>query len=131
MNYTIDTNVYVALMKGDKGVFDKLRHARKVAVPAAVVGELVYGFRYGNRYEENRRQLETFLREDFVEFLPIDLATCDRFGVVAANVRQKGTPIPQNDIWIAAQALQSGTELLSFDAHFNAVDGLLFTHLGY
>ena len=131
MRCAIDTNVYTALMRGDTGVYHKLRHARKIFLPAAVVGELIYGFRHGTRYEENRKQLEAFLSEDFVEFLPIDLATCDRFGIVASNLRSKGTPIPQNDIWVAAQALQSGTELLSFDAHFKEVDGLLFTQLGY
>ncbi len=58
------------------------------------------------------------------------LATADRFGRISAALRRKGRSIPTNDVWIAAHTLESGAELLSFDDHFAAIDGLVWTHLG-
>lgn len=59
-----------------------------------------------------------------MSLLPVTLETADRFSRVASALREQGTPIPTNDIWIAAQALESGAELLSFDGHFARVPGL-------
>jgi tRNA(fMet)-specific endonuclease VapC len=55
--------------------------------------------------------------------------TADRFGRIAAGLRKAGTPIPSNDIWIAAHVFESGAELITFDDHFKKVDGLVYTHL--
>jgi tRNA(fMet)-specific endonuclease VapC len=126
---SIDTNAYTGLMAGDSSILEILKSARRIAVSSIVVGELLYGFRHGSRYSENRRQLDMFLSENFVDFLPVTLATCDRYAMVATSLRTKGIPIPQNDIWIAAHALESGTDLLSFDKHFANVNGLVFTLL--
>lgn len=60
---------------------------------------------------------------------PVTYATADRFGRVAAALRAKGRPIPTNDIWIAAHAMETGAELLSFDQHFAAIDGLVWAAL--
>lgn len=130
MRISIDTNIYTALMRGDSTVLERLRSAQQIVMSSIVVGELLYGFRHGSRYSENRRQLDNFLYEDFVNFLPVSMVTCDRYAIVAAGLRAKGTPIPQNDIWIAAHALESGTDLISFDQHFNNVDGLAFIFVG-
>jgi tRNA(fMet)-specific endonuclease VapC len=64
-----------------------------------------------------------------VSFAPVTYATADRFGRVAAALRARGRPIPSNDLWIAAHTLETGAELLSFDRHFAAVDGLAWTLL--
>lgn len=66
----------------------------------------------------------------YVELVPVTLTTADRFGRIAASLRVKGTPIPTNDIWIAAHAFETGAELLSFDRHFDRVDGLVWSYLG-
>ena len=130
MRLSIDTNVYTALMRGDEVVVSQLKKASALSVSAIVVGELLFGFRHGTQLLNNRRQLESFLDEPYVHFLSVTLSTCDRYSMVAASLRAKGKPIPQNDIWIAAHALESGTDLLSFDGHFDHVDGLAFIQLG-
>ena len=129
MRISIDTNAYTGLMAGEPSVIKKMKNATRISISSIVVGELLYGFRHGTRYSENLKQLDNFLQEGFVDFLTVTLATCERYAMVAVNLRKKGSPIPQNDIWIAAHALESGTELVSFDKHFENVDGLVFTLL--
>jgi len=74
-----------------------------------------------------RRDLETFLANPYVELLPVTLVTAERFGRIATGLKRKGRPLPTNDIWVAAHAMESGAELLSFDSHFAAVDGLAWS----
>ena len=124
MRIALDTNAYSALMRGHRDVAALIRRSEGVLVPAVVAGELLYGFRVGSRFEENAARLEVFLEEPSVDLLPVTLTTADRFGRIAATLRQKGTPIPTNDIWIAAQVMEVGADLLSSDSHFGAVDGL-------
>jgi len=127
MKFILDTNAYVALMQGHPGVAGKIRRAERICLSAIVAGELIFGFRNGSRYEKNMRDLEDFLDNRHVEFLPVSLTTADRFGRIAALLRRKGKPMPTNDIWIAAHALESGAELLTFDRHFESIDGLIWT----
>lgn len=124
MKILLDTNAYTALMKGNEVVARHVRGAEGVILSAVVAGELLYGFRNGTQYEKNRRQLEVFLAEAYVEFLPVTMLTCERFGIVAAQLRRSGTPIPSNDIWVAAHALEAGAHLVSFDPHFEKVASL-------
>ena len=128
MRVLLDANAYTALFRGHEGVADRVRRADQVLISAVVVGELLFGFRNGSRYEANRHQLEDFLRTPYVDLLPVTLVTADRFGRIAASLRRKGRPIPTNDIWIAAHAIESGSELLSFDKHFEEVDGVVWVH---
>ncbi len=130
MRVLLDTNAYSALMVDRGRVADRVRHADAVLLSAVVLGELLFGFRNGSRYDENRAQLEAFLSGRFVQTLEVTLDTAERFGLIAAQLRRRGTPIPTNDVWIAAHAMESGGHLLSFDRHFEAVDGLLWSYLG-
>jgi tRNA(fMet)-specific endonuclease VapC len=127
MKLLLDTNAYVAMMKGHAGVAGKVRRAEQIFMSAIVAGELVFGFRNGSRYDKNMGELDRFLENRFVEFLPVSYTTADRFGRIAASLRRKGTPMPSNDIWIAAHAIESGAELLSFDRHFENIEGLVWT----
>jgi tRNA(fMet)-specific endonuclease VapC len=120
----LDTNAYTALFRGHEGVADLVRRADQVLISTVVAGELLFGFRNGSRYEANRRELEEFLSTPYVTLLPVTLVTSDRFGRIAAALRRRGRPIPSNDIWIAAHAMESGSELLSFDHHFEEIDGI-------
>jgi tRNA(fMet)-specific endonuclease VapC len=129
MTLLLDTNAYVALMKGHEGVAGMVRRAERIFLSSIVAGELIFGFRNGSRYEKNISELDRFLENPFVEFLPVSYTTADRFGRIAAALRKKGTPMPSNDIWIAAHAIESGAELLSFDIHFAHIDGLVWTRL--
>jgi tRNA(fMet)-specific endonuclease VapC len=79
----------------------------------------------GSRYEKNAREFESFLANPHGEFLAVSRTTADSFGRIAAALRRKGTPIPTNDIWIAAHAMESGAEPVTFDGHFAAIDGLV------
>jgi tRNA(fMet)-specific endonuclease VapC len=129
MRVLLDTNAYTALFRGHEGVADRVRRADQVLVSTVVAGELLFGFRHGSRYEANRRELEDFLLTPYVAVLPVTFVTSDRFGRISAALRRKGRPIPTNDIWIAAHAMESGSELLSFDHHFEEVDGLAWVQL--
>lgn len=124
MRIALDTSAYSALMRGHRDVAALIRRSEAVLVPSIVAGELLYGFRLGSRFEENAARFEAFLASPAVDLLPVTLRTADRFSRIAAALRQKGTPIPSNDIWIASQAMEVGADLLSSDSHFGAIDGL-------
>lgn len=124
MKLLLDTNAYSAFLRGHRAVVAAVSGADEVLLSAVVVGELHYGFRHGRRFEENAARLDAFLASQYVTLLVVDEATADRFGRIAASLRRKGEPIPTNDIWIAAHALQTGADLLSADTHFEAVEGL-------
>lgn len=129
MRILLDTNAYSALRRGHPAVADRVRRARWLLLSVVVIGELHYGFRHGSRPEENLRDLEAFLDHPYVQTLPVTLTTADRFGRLAADLRRKGRPVPTNDLWIAAQALETGAELMTFDRHFQAIEGLALADL--
>jgi tRNA(fMet)-specific endonuclease VapC len=124
MRVLLDTNAYAAWKRGHEATVDLVRRAEEILFSAVVAGELHFGFRRGSRARRNLAELEEFLASPFVKFVDVTATTADRFGRIAFALREKGTPIPTNDIWIAAHALETGAELVSFDRHFDAVDNL-------
>jgi tRNA(fMet)-specific endonuclease VapC len=126
----LDTNAYAELKRGNRAVVSLVRESEHLFFSTIVAGELLYGFRSGNRYEQNRRELQQFIARRFVTLLEVTLDTADRFGRVASSLRGKGTPIPTNDIWIAAHTMECGGELVSLDQHFAHVDGLAWVRPG-
>ena len=124
MKVALDTNAYSGFMRGDSLVIECLRNAGQIILPAPVVGELLFGFRAGRRAQQNRSQLNQFLSKPIVHFSETDFSVCDRYALVLHQLRNKGRPIPTNDIWIAAHALALGADLLSADQHFSFIDGL-------
>ena len=124
MKRLLDTNAYVALKRDHAGVVAIVRESTEIAFSMIVIGELLFGFRNGARFDRNARDLEALLSNQRVMVLAVTRTTADRFGRIAAALRKAGTPIPSNDIWIAAHALESGGELVTFDRHFAAVPGL-------
>jgi tRNA(fMet)-specific endonuclease VapC len=129
MRILLDTNAYSALLRGHDDVADRVRRAEQVVFSTVVAGELLLGFRLGARLKKNMAELDAFLENPYVSLVPVTLTTADRFARIAAALRAKGRPIPTNDIWIAAHAMEAGAELLSFDAHFEAIDGLAWVAL--
>ena len=129
MRLLLDTDAYSALKRGHRAVADLVRGADEVLLSTVVAGELLHGFRCGNRFERNRQELEGFIASPFVRVTPVTMVTADRFGRIAAGLKRRGAPIPANDIWIAAQAMETGAELISFDGHYDAVDGLAWRRL--
>ncbi len=129
MKRLLDTNAYVELLKGNAAVADLVRNVERLTFSMVVVGELLFGFRNGNRYDRNLAALDDFLNQPWIELQPVTRTTADRFGRIAAGLRKAGTPIPTNDVWIAAHALETGAELITFDRHFDNVRGLPATIL--
>ncbi|HEY7365092.1 MAG TPA: type II toxin-antitoxin system VapC family toxin [Methylomirabilota bacterium] len=129
MRILLDTNAYSALMRGHDEVADRVRRAEGVVFSTVVAGELLLGFRLGARLKKNVAELDAFLENPYVSLVSVTLTTADRFARIATALRAKGRPIPTNDIWIAAHAMETGAELLSFDVHFGAIDGLAWVAL--
>lgn len=129
MKLLLDTNAYSALLRGHPEVVTRVRRAEHVVLSTIVAGELLFGFRAGMRPRKNLAELESSLDSPYVTLAPVTYTTADRFGRIAAALRAKGRPIPANDVWIAAHAMETGAELLSFDRHFDAVDGLAWVSL--
>jgi tRNA(fMet)-specific endonuclease VapC len=120
----LDTNAYSALRRGQEIVADRVRRSEEVLLSVVVVGELLFGFQNGSRYEENSWALRSFLEDPNVRLLPVTWETADLFGRISAALRKKGRPIPTNDLWIAAHAMEANADLISSDPHFGHIDAL-------
>jgi predicted nucleic acid-binding protein len=125
VNCLLDTSAYSALQRGHQPILDLLRRSETVAVPAVVLGELYSGFRAGNRRAENTAQLERFLSKPSVRVLNVTQETALRYAEIDVYLRKKGRPIPRNDVWIAAVALEHGLQLLTLDDRFREIPMLL------
>ena len=121
----LDTNAYTALRRGDEAVLDVLGRADTVFMSAIVLGELHAGFKGGSREAENRKELDEFNSRPTVRILHVTQETAEIFGTIKHRLRRAGTPIPINDVWIAAQATENGAYLVTYDEHFANVPGLL------
>ena len=124
MRLLLDTSAYPALRRGREDVVALVRLAERLLLSTIVLGELLLGFRLGSRERRNRAELRELLDSPWVEVVPVTETTADRYSLVVARLRGKGTPIPTNDVWLAAQALETGADLLTFDRHFEAVEGI-------
>jgi tRNA(fMet)-specific endonuclease VapC len=122
----VDTNAYTAFKLGDAAVVEVVAHAERLCLNSVVLGELLGGFAAGAREAKNRAELARFLDSPRVEVLPVTAQTADSYALVYSSLRRKGQPIPTNDLWIAASALEHGAGLLTRDAHFAHIDGLRF-----
>ena len=124
MRILLDSNAYSHLKRGHGRVAEIVRAAQEILLSTVVIGELLYGFRQGSRPDRNLRELQTFIDNPYVTVVPVGFTTADRYARIAAALRAKGRPIPSNDIWIAAHALETGADLVSADRHFGHIDGL-------
>ena len=121
----LDTNAYTHLLAGDDSVLDVLSNADYVYVPVIVLGELYAGFKGGSREKDNRSLLFDFLGKSTVHIMPVTHHTAEVFGEIKHALKLAGTPLPINDIWIAAQTMEAGAFLVTYDQHFQRVPGLL------
>lgn len=120
----LDTNAYIRFLAGDEKVLTCLAQAGRVGLSIFVLGELLAGFRAGTRDKQNREILGRFLAKPSVAVLDATRETAECFGLIKAALKKSGRPIPLNDVWIAAQALEAGAVLVTYDTHFAAVPGL-------
>jgi tRNA(fMet)-specific endonuclease VapC len=121
----LDTNAYVAFKRGDSSLIEIVQRAETLAISPIVLGELLGGFECGNKTKKNREELQKFLQSSRVRILTITLDTANFYGQIYSFLKNKGTPIPSNDLWIAAQSLEYGCLLCSFDQHFKSIEGLI------
>jgi len=125
----LDTSAYAAFKQGNVEAASALRRFSEILLPAIVLGELWAGFEVGSKRDQNRQELETFLASPRVALAPVTGETAARYAVIYAYLRGNGRPIPTNDLWIAALAMQHGATLLTADAHFLHVPQILVSHL--
>ena len=119
MRVALDTNRYVDLCKGLAATIALLEAADEVLLPFVVLGELRAGFAHGRRTAENERLLRRFLLQDGVRVLYADDQTTHHYAAVCRQLRKQGTPIPTNDMWLAALVLQHNLVLHARDRHFD------------
>lgn len=128
MKILLDSDAYSKLMRGHSATAALVREAETIFFSAVVAGELLYGFRSGTQLQQNLEELKAFLDNPYVQFVPVTFVTGDRYSRIFLALRRKGRPIPTNDIWIAAHAMETGADLVSFDNHFREIDALPWVH---
>ncbi len=124
MKLCLDTNAYANFKRGNTELSDLLEKADEIFLPAAVLGELYAGFFMGNKTKQNIAELTAFLDLPGVSFVSVTMPLCERYGHVIQMLQQQGTPIPTNDVWIAATTFETGARLVTYDKHFDHVPGL-------
>lgn len=119
MRIALDTNRYTDFCRGEPEVVEHVARAEKIYLPFVVLGELRAGFQVGSKAKQNERNLIRFLNSPRVRLLLPDEQTTHHYANVFAQLQKQGTPIPTNDIWIAALILQHDLLLLARDSHFD------------
>ncbi len=120
----LDTSAYSHLRVGHQDTLEAVASAAAVLMPAIVLGELEAGFRLGSREKENLLSLGEFLQEPFVTIVQVTQEVSQQYGSIFAQLKLQGTPIPTNDIWIAANTMVASATLIAFDRHFEQVENL-------
>jgi tRNA(fMet)-specific endonuclease VapC len=120
--YLLDTNIVIALFANDSDVIDNLSKAEGIFIPSVVIGELFYGAHKSARAKDNLARIDEFASSNIV--LGCETETARVYGEIKDALRMKGHPIPENDIWIAAIAVQHNLTLVSRDEHFNEIETL-------
>lgn len=119
--YCLDTSAYSHFKRNDAPVVELIDRAEWIGVPAIALGELRTGFLLGNRREQNEEAIREFLDSPVVEELVADAEASRHYAEIVADLRRAGTPIPTNDIWIAAIAAREGALVVTYDPHFERI----------
>jgi len=128
MKIILDTSGYAGFKMGNPEIVEYLTRANIIFISPIVLGELMFGFINGARFQQNMDELDQFINHEAVEEIQIGKITADRYSRIAAQLKRQGTPIPANDIWIAAQAMEYGAELVTMDRHFEKISGLVYRY---
>lgn len=126
----LDTSAYSAYMGGHPELQEPVRRATGVHLNAVVVGELLAAFKKGSRTRKNEERLRRFVAVSRVRIMNVDDGTAVRYAAIKDNLRREGTPIPTNDLWIAATAFQYGLRLQTLDAYFLRVPQIIVDFFG-
>jgi tRNA(fMet)-specific endonuclease VapC len=117
----LDTSAYSHFKRGQAPAVEALSRCAWVGVPAIVLGELHTGFLLGDRVERNHAELDRFIANPVVEVLDVDEEVATVYAEIVVALRHAGTPLPTNDIWIAAIAARAGVPVLTYDQHFASI----------
>lgn len=120
--YLLDTNIVIAMFANEVNIEVERQNTGRVFLPSPVIGELYYGARNSDRPIENITRINRLTER--IPSISCNLETARWYGIIKNQLRQKGHLIPDNDIWIAAIAMQRELILVTRDAHFNEVDSL-------
>ncbi len=125
MTLMLDTSGYTAFKLGHEKAVQAIKSAEKMLLPLIAYGELLAGFEVGSKRVQNRTELQEFIKSPRVNLAPIVPATAERYAHIYAYLRRAGKPVPTNDLWIAASAMEHSAELLTGDAHFSSMPMIL------
>ncbi|MFH0919957.1 MAG: type II toxin-antitoxin system VapC family toxin [Fibrobacterota bacterium] len=120
----LDTNAVSSFFSGNREVLASFEEAGTIFMSVVVMGELYAGFHGGSLFKRNKDFLHAFLKKPTVKVLAVSDETAEIFGAIKHQLRQAGTPLPVNDIWLAAQTMETGAKLVTYDRHFLLVPGL-------
>jgi tRNA(fMet)-specific endonuclease VapC len=120
--YLLDTNAVIAFLRNDEKIVKKIKEQAEVYMPVTVVGELYFGAFKSKKREENLKKISNLLEDIIV--LENNVQTARFYGEIKKILKEKGKPIPENDIWIAAIAKQYDLLLITTDIHFNEIEDL-------
>jgi tRNA(fMet)-specific endonuclease VapC len=117
----LDTNAYTAFKRNQNKAISIIQTVDIIAMNTVIIGELLGGFAVGNKQEINCYELQQFLAGTRVKILTIDPKTSEYYAMIYCELRKKGKPIPTNDIWIAATAIQHDLILFTYDSDFQHI----------
>ena len=120
----IDTNAYAAFKRGESAALSVVEKVNQILINPVVIAELLTGFSLGNRESRNIDELKQFLANQNVVSVRIGYSTAEFYASIIKQLRKKGKPIPTNDIWIGASALEYEANIFTFDRHFNDISGI-------
>lgn len=124
----LDTNAYSAFKRGNPDIIEIIQHSETIAISPIVLGELFAGFDNGKKADNNRKELHQFLSSSRIRLYQITTDTANYYAQIFTRLKKKGKPIPTNDMWISAQALEHGCFVCTYDKHFSEIGGLLIAN---
>lgn len=122
---SIDTNAYTAFKLGNEPILQVFQNSEIIAFSVIVIAELMAGFTNGTKQTKNKSELDELLNSPRIRVLTIDQNTIPFYTHIYTALRKKGKPVPTNDMWIAASAMQHGCAICTLDKHFQHIEGLI------
>ena len=118
-NYFLDTNIVVPFLNGESTILTNIRKLEVIHIPVIVLGELYYGAKKSSRFRENIEKIKAFVSQ--CEIYPVDETIVENYGEIKSVLANQGTPIPENDIWIAAIVKEYNLPIVTRDKHFRHI----------
>ena len=123
-DYALDTSIVIKIFAQDKDVLKKIEQCGELCISSTVIGELYYGAYNSTKFEKNVKRIEELI--ETVNVLDSNIVTAKHYGLIKKDLKIQGTPIPENDIWIAAMAIQFDLKLAGRDDHFKYIESLKY-----